>query len=111
MLFALRYTPRQEALGQQTNRQQRLRLRLRSYALSENQSLLHREYPSFGSAWGLFTATRAQKGWDLSVQYELSSRVHAFASLATSTEPLASGYDHYPEQRTELRLGSHRAVG
>ena len=105
ILFSLRYTPRQQPLGQQTNRQQRLSLRLRSYALSENQSLLHREYPSFGSAWGLFAATRAQKGWDLSVQYELSSRVHAFASLATSQEPLASGYDRFPEQRTELRLG------
>ena len=41
---------------------------------------------------------------DLSVQYELSSRVHAFASLATSHEPLPSGYDRYPEQRTELRF-------
>lgn len=100
MLFSLRYTPRQ-----QSNRQHPLRLRLRSYALTENKSLLHREYPSFGSAWGLFAATRAQKGWDVSVQYELSPGVHAFASLATSQEPLPSGYDRYPEQRTELRLG------
>lgn len=95
MLYSLRYTPRQQPL----------RLRLRSYALTENQSLLHREYPSFSSVWGLFTATRAQKGWDLSVQYEFSSQVHVFAFMATSQEPLASGYDRYPEQRTELRLG------
>jgi len=100
MLFSLRYTPRKKSADQQP-----LHLRLRSYTLTENQSLLHKEYPSFGSAWGLFSATRAQKGWDLSVQYELSSRVHAFASLATSQEPLASGFDRYPEQRTELRFG------
>ena len=105
MLFSLRYTPRQQPLGQQSNRQQPLRLRLRSYALTENKSLLHREYPSFGSAWGLFAASRAQKGWDLSVQYELSPWIHAFASLAASQEPLPSGYDRYPERRTELRLG------
>ena len=95
MLFSLRYTPRQQPLC----------VRLRSYALTENQSLLHREYPSFGSGWGLFAANRAHKGWDLSVQYEPSSRVHTFATLATSQEPLASGFDRYPEQRTELRLG------
>jgi hypothetical protein len=99
MLFSLRYTPRKQSAAQQP-----LHLRLRSYILTENQSLLHREYPIFGSSWGLFAANRAQKGWDLSVQYELSSRVHAFASLATSQEPLASGYDRHPEQRTELRL-------
>ena len=99
MLFSLRYTPRKQSPSQQP-----LYLRLRSYTLTENQSLLHREYPSFGSAWGLFAATRAQKGWDLSVQYELSSRVHASASLATSQEPIASGFDRYPEQRTELRV-------
>lgn len=95
MLFPLRYTPRNQPL----------RFRLSSYVLTESQSLLHRECPSFGSAWGLFTATRAQKGWDLSVQYEFSSRVNAFASLATSQEPLSSGYDRYPEQRMELRFG------
>jgi hypothetical protein len=100
MLFSLRYTPRKQSPARQP-----LHLRLRSYTLTENQSLLHREYPIFGSAWGLFAATRAQKGWDLSVQYELSSRVHTFASLATSQEPIASGYDRYPEQRMELRLG------
>jgi hypothetical protein len=56
MLFSLRYTPRKQSTSQQP-----LHLRLRSYTLTENQSLLHREYPSFGSAWGLFAATPRTK--------------------------------------------------
>ena len=40
MLFSLRYTPRKQSPTQQP-----IHLRLRSYTLTENQSLLHRVYP------------------------------------------------------------------
>ena len=76
----------------------------RTFHLSRRNDLIQTELPSFGREWGSFSRASTQQGWELGAQAKIMESAQLYLQLGSTQEMLPSGYNRFPEQRSEWSI-------
>ena len=76
----------------------------RTFHLSRRNDLIQTELPSFGREWGSFSRASTQQGWELGAQAKIMESAQLYLRLGSAHEMLPSGYNRFPEQRSEWSI-------
>jgi hypothetical protein len=77
----------------------------RAFHLNGRNDLMHSELPNFGREWGSFSRASTQQGWELGAEANILESIQLYLRLGSDQEMLPSGYDRFPEQRSEWSIG------